>query len=410
MRPPVDGRNARLNPPLASVRLGTDGAAGVAPSFVMAPRRRFAATSFSSAAERRAADLFLADLLGQAVTPRRAPHHGSPAAVSDRTPVPVEEAWHENAIPEPALPARSPSAPTGSAFMRSIWGERAPAAAEWTRREEAMIAQLLAGNMPGWLRQWLTIEVKASSPNVQVRVTPDYLCVGDDSDFRHLPLDQHSAQRVADSFGACLPTAKICHAIYLAAPAAQRIGAIPRDYSVTPWTRRKLIKKDWAQTSTAAYDEHSVAIQNAMTAGGIRPGQLVAGHKKDVVLSNRLHQQPRKIAFHGFYDARGYPFEPCYEVKGGPLPSCVKNVATLAHPEGRFSDYSQGVRLVHPIMHIDGALKLVREVLVDPALSPLISSEGRISPPRIPRASASRAAEEYGGDTDRRPCGCGGHK
>ena len=332
-----------------------------------------------------------------------------PPAVDTRTLRPVED-WAENAIPEPALPSRQPGAPSGSAFIKTIWGENAPGPVEWTKREESILAQLLAGNMPSWLRQWVTVEVQASSPKVTVRVLPDYLCVGDDTDFRHVPLDQHSAQRVADMFGACLPTAKICHAIYRTTPAAQQVGAFKRDYYITPWTLRTVIKKNWAQTSTAAYDEHSLAIQAGMTKAGIKPGQILAGHKKDVIIANGLHRQPRKIAFHGFYDAKGYPAEPCYEVKGGPLPSCNKEAPTLAHPEGRFSDYSQGVRLVHPIMHIDGAVKLVREVLVDPILSKLISSEGPISPPRIPRAVAASSRESYEDGDQRRPCGCGGHK
>lgn len=370
--------------------------------------RRTAFPHRASAAERRAANLFLAELLGIPAARRR--DSFQPTAPASRLPRAVEEAWAENAVPEPTLTGRPASAPTGSAFMRTIWGERSPNAAEWTRREEAMIAQLLGGNMPSWLRQWITIEVQASSPNVKVRVLPDYLCVGDDTDFRHVPLDQHSAQRVADSFGACLPTAKICHAIYRATPERQRIGAINRDYFITPWTSRRLIRKDWTQTSTAAYDEHSVAIQSAMTAAGIRPGQLISGHKKDVILANGLHRQPRKIAFHGFYDRRGFPFEPCYEVKGGPLPSCNKEVPTLAHPEGRFSDYSQGVRLVHPVMQIDDKLSLVRETLTSRTLSPLISSEGPIDPARIPRAPAPSAREDSDGESDRRECGCGGHK
>jgi hypothetical protein len=369
--------------------------------------------SITSAAERRNADLFLADLFGVAAPPvqRRVRRRAPASRTGVRAIMPIE-AFSENAIPEPRLPPRMSGAPTGSAFMVTIAGDRAPGAAEWTRREEAMIAQLLAGNMPDWLRQWVTIEVQASSPNVKVRVLPDYLCVGDMTDYRHVPLDQHSAQRVADSFGACLPTAKICHAIYRATPPGQRIVAIKRDYYITPWTKRTLIRQNWAQTSTSAYNEHSLAIQNAMTGAGINRGQLVSGHKKDVILASGLHRQPRKIAFHGFYDARGYPAEPCYEVKGGPLPSCNKEAPTLAHPEGRFSDYSQGVRLVHPIMHIDGAIKLVKEVLVDPALSPLISSEGPINPPLIPRAPAAGAREAYGGESDEpeRGCGCGGRR
>lgn len=338
------------------------------------------------------ADRFFADLLG----------------IRHR-PAPVEAAFGaENWIPEPSFPARQPGAPGGAAFMQTIWGEAAPATrADWIRREDAMVAALVAGNMPAWLRQWVTIEVRASSPNVTVRVLPDYLCVGSDTDYRHLPLDQQSAQRVADAFIACLPTAKICHAIWQKTPASHRIGAIPRDYHVTPWTRRTLIREKWAQTSTAAYDEHSREIQRKFGTA-IRPGQLVSGHKKDVVLAKGLHGQPAKIAFHGFYDSKGFPFEPCYEAAGGPHPTCNRETPTLAHPEGRgrFSDYSQGVRLVHPIMHIDGRKELYNDVLRNADLAGLISTETQINPPRIPPPPGEASREAYG-ESAAGGCRCG---
>ena len=374
--------------------------------------RRAARTSFvgqsPSAAERRNADLFLADLLGIPAAKQQPAAFPVPAGTPPRQIRPVE-AWAENALPEPVFPARQPGALSGSAFMKSIWDETHPGEAAWTKREKAILAQLQAGNMPGWLRRWVTIEVKNASNQVAVRVLPDYLCVGDDTDFRHVPLDQHSAQRIADAFGACLPTSKICHAIYCATPRPQRIGKIDRDYYLPP-SLRKVSKNKWAQTSTAAYDEHSVAIQAAMRARNITPGQIVAGHKKDVVIANLLHSQPNMIAFHGFYDREGYPVQPC--IKAGIMDKgCNREAFTIAHPEAaRFADYSQGVRLVHPVMEIDGKAKLVKEVLTDHALSKLISMEGPIRPPRIPKAAKAFAGESAEDDDQHRPCGCGGRK
>jgi hypothetical protein len=354
--------------------------------------RRFGA---ASPGERHSADLFFADLVGVGGAP-----------------VPVEEApGAENWIPEPTFPSRPTGAPGGAAFMQTIWGEGAPRTrADWIRRDDAMVAALVVGNMPAWLRQWITIEVRDSSPNVKVRVLPDYLCVGSDADYRHVPLDQQSAQRVADAFTACLPTAKICHAIWRKTPPTHRIGAIPRDYNVTPWTRRRLIRQPWAQTSTAAYDEHSREIQKKFGTT-IRPGQLVSGHKKDVVLSQRLHAQPAKIAFHGFYDSNGYPFQPCYGGAAGPVPTCNRETPTLAHPEGkgRFSDYSQGVRLVHPVMTIDGRMALYNDVLRNKELCRLISTEAAVNPPRIPKPPDEASRESFGESTPKRcRCGCRG--
>jgi hypothetical protein len=56
---------------------------------------------------------------------------------------------------------------------------------------------------------------------------------------------------------------------------------------------------------------------------------------------------------------------------------------SLAH-EPSFADYSQGVRLVHPMMTVDGTSMAVRDVLADPVLHPLLSNEGPVKKPRIP--------------------------
>lgn len=313
---------------------------------------------FVSAAERRQADRFLADLLG--VRSRWAPEADS----------------SENWLPTPTFPPRY-SDVSATDFMATIAGDGPPA--DWQTREDAMVAQLLAGNLPDWLKQWITVRVsrKDQSPHVTVRVLPDYLCVGNDKDFRHLPLDQQSAQKVAESFGAMLPTAKICHAIWRWTPWSHIIEAI------TLPTLQKRANKKFAQTSTAACEAHSLAIQGEMQRRGITAGQLVAGHKKDVVLAARAKDNPNKINFHGFYIGE-YPVEPCHE-GGGPHPGCNKELPTAAHPEdvGHFADYSQGVRLIHPQMEIDGKTHLVADVLRDKTLHKLIA-EAPIDPPRVP--------------------------
>ena len=64
---------------------------------------------------------------------------------------------------------------------------------------------------------------------------------------------------------------------------------------------------------------------------------------------------------------------------------------------------------MHPIMHIDGVMKLASEVLRDKELSKLISSEGPIVPPRIPKPATAKAAATASSETANGNCGCGGH-
>jgi hypothetical protein len=307
------------------------------------------------------------------------------------------------AIRAASFPARPSGATSGHAFMDKIKGEGAPS--DWVKRENAIVAELVSGNMPDALLNWIKVDLtyKDSTRNLtgSVQVLPDYLAVGSDDDFVHVPLDPVSAQLVADKFDAILPTARICHAIYQQAAEKNRINAIERDYWQPKDALRRTAKPGRAQTSTAAYLEHSEAIQAKMKSAGIAPGELVAGHKKDVVIARRLHSDADKIAFHGFYDSKGFPHEPCYENPDHtPKPSCNKESPTLAHTR-RFSDYSQGVRLVNAWMIVNGERKKVADVLADKDQSFLVSNEGPIVPPRIPNTvkPASGASEATVDDT-----------
>lgn len=283
------------------------------------------------------------------------------------------------------FPPRDSSAPGGHAFMATTGGESAPAGKDWQKREDALVAQLVAGNIPDKLLRWVTINLsykdKTRTIAGTVQVLPDYLAIGSDTDWVYVPLDPVSAQLVADGFDCILPTARICQAIY---SQAKQQTALSRDYYL-PDKARRIAKPGRAQTSTAAYIEHSDAIQEAMKKAGITFGEFAAGHKKDVVIARSLHGNSDRIAFHGFYDKNKYPFEPCYEnPERKPNPSCNKDLPTLAHGR-RFADYAQGVRLVHSWMVVDGKKMSVADVLADPTLCFLISAEGPIVPPRIPK-------------------------
>ena len=106
-----------------------------------------------------------------------------------------------------------------------------------------------------------------------------------------------------------------------------------------------------------------------------RRDALVAGHKKDVVIANKVFTTPGKVAIYGWHKPDGKPIQPLYT---GHAASWV--------------DYSHGIRLVSRRMMVDGVATTIDAVLADPRLAPLLSNEGvmlktryraaRISPPR----------------------------
>ena len=194
-----------------------------------------------------------------------------------------------------------------------------------------------------------------------------------------------TAQRVADNLRCVLPTAKLCHDIYLAA--SYKLPRLDRDYWLEKPRRaeRKTALKDCSQLSTCAYEEHSSAIQTQMRDLGVKPGSFVAGHKKDVIIAPGYPRN--RVAFQGFYTAKGIPAEPCNE-KGHQAadPKCQRpGTPTFAH-ERWFADYAQGVRLVRAEMSVDGEKDLLKvaDVLAHDAYHKLLSPEGKIVPARVP--------------------------
>ncbi|MBN1609427.1 MAG: hypothetical protein JW940_22545 [Polyangiaceae bacterium] len=302
------------------------------------------------------------------------------------------------------FPARPTESKKGRAFIAEMVDKDKDAGTKrpsipvgWQARERAIYREIRRGNVPDALvRRLVTIDlppitVASRTIGGSVKVMPDYLCVGDESDYVYVPMDPITAQRVAFELDMNLPTARICHAIY---EAAGRIDVKRQlratffhfaggSYTYTDDEGHTRTGRG-EQNSTAAYVEHSSAIKERMAHRGLRLGDFVAGHKKDVILAQALHSNPMQIAFHGFYHpGNKKPVQPCVQSPG---PGCEQRVSLGHTMEGgqRFSDYSQGVRLVSDDMIVDGKRWSMRKVLAHATLSKLISTEGRIVPPFIP--------------------------
>ena len=100
---------------------------------------------------------------------------------------------------------------------------------------------------------------------------------------------------------------------------------------------------------------------------GQPPGALVAGDKKDVVLSNVLHAHPDRVAIYRWHQTNGKPIQPLSTVH-----------------ENTYADYSHGIRMVAGTVTVDGVKRKTADVLKDPLLAALLSDEGPLSSTRIP--------------------------
>jgi hypothetical protein len=332
------------------------------------------------------ADRFWADLLGGAGRRRLFSVAREQAFPEEQDPLKSTTGFLSWDPSRGHFPGRAASAPTGSEFMRSIAGKEGPANPQ--KREEAITAELINGNFPDFLiRRWEPVIVADPGRTLSARVwvMPDYLSIGNDQDWAYIPMSAPTAQRVADNLGCILPTAKLCHDVYLAA--SRKLPRIERDYWLEGPRRveRRTARRDCSQVSTCAYEDHSNAIQKQMRDLGVKPGSFVAGHKKDVIIAPGY---PRtRVAFQGFYSAKGIPAEPCEERGHKAMdPSCQRPATpTFAHDRW-FSDYAQGVRLVRAEMSVDGEKDLMKvaDVLAHDTYHKLLSPEGKIVPARVP--------------------------
>lgn len=218
-------------------------------------------------------------------------------------------------------------------------------------REALIREQLLSGNIPTFLKRLepVRFESKGADGNrvsVTICVAPDYLAIGSDDDFLRIPMGLETAVAVADRFGFVLPTRHMVDAIYDQA----QVHLEPKP--MTPGT---------AMVSTDYYVRHNRGIEDQRINEGGKDGQLTAGHKKDLVLTNRLRQKPGRVAIYGWHRHGGKPIQPLSTVHGA-----------------AYADYSHGVRLVSKVAYVDGKATPIARILEDPQLAGVLSDEGAI--------------------------------
>jgi hypothetical protein len=246
-------------------------------------------------------------------------------------------------LPLPPPPA---AAESGTEFIARI----SPLSRE--EREVAIERAVLAGNIPAFLRDFVPVTVSNAVATGTFWVAPDYLSVGPDADPFLVPLTPATAQKIANSLDCSLPTPKMVDAIHAAA--ALKLAPDP-------------IPPSPAMTTVLVFAEHNrmVSTQRLAATAEHPLGALVAGDKKDIVVTARLATAPGKVAIYGWHRTNGAPIQPLY----------------LGH-SAAYADYSHGLRLVRNKMTVNGTNTTVAHVLADPALAGLLSEEGVVNPNR----------------------------
>jgi hypothetical protein len=252
------------------------------------------------------------------------------------------------------IPRRAGSAAGGQAFIASLEN------VSGTTRDAAIAREVLRGNVPAFLRDLAPVTFTGVLPNgrsaqVTICVTPDYLAVGSDSDFVRVPLGLTAAARIAEEFNMMLPTTRMVDAIY--AQADLRLSPSP----MTPGSQ---------MSSTTYFMRHNATVEGQRQNAGGRLGMLVSGHKKDLVLTNRLSSAPGRVAIYGWHRPGGNPIQPLSTVHGA-----------------EYADYSHGIRLVSRTAFVNGRAVDLQDLLMDGTYAGLLNTDGPIGRPAIQIAS-----------------------
>jgi len=234
-----------------------------------------------------------------------------------------------------AIPCEQPGL-TGSLFLA------ATKSLTRTARELAIFEAIAGGAVPSFMQTFANVVLEHGTYSGVARVAVDYASIGTDEDFVRIPMSPITAQRLADLLGYLLPTKRLVDAIYDAAIVRLPPSPLPPG--------PQMMSNDY-------YRRHHEAVEKQRAGRGA--GMLIAGHKKDVVITNRLFQRPDRVAIYGWHRPDGRPIQPL----------------SLVH-EASYADYSHGIRFVQATMMVDGHERTVADVAGHADLASLLSDEG----------------------------------
>jgi hypothetical protein len=166
-----------------------------------------------------------------------------------------------------------------------------------------------------------------------------------------MPMTPYTAQAFCDAFGFVLPTRKMVNDIWTAAT----VHLDPR-----PLTEQR--------EAPATFLQHHRIIEEQLK--GTARGVLIGGHKKDVVITNKLQARPDRVAIYGWHYPNGQPIQQVY----------------AGHVDW-YVDYSHGIRPVRRWMMVDGTRRSFEEIMSDSQLQHLLSDEGQITSLRYEQRS-----------------------
>ncbi|MGM9475622.1 hypothetical protein ACS5PU_04290 [Pedobacter sp. GSP4] len=253
------------------------------------------------------------------------------------------------------LKKRKPNALTGKAFALSI----SDSTLSLMDREQLIFREIKNGNVPDFLRKLVKIETgwtnNGQTYAICYYVLPDYMAIGNNEDFFYVPMTPILAQKVAHLTKCLLPTKLLVDRIY----AESKIKLAPQPIAPTK-----------AMTTVPVFIAHTDSIlkQFELKFLNRQSGELTAGNKKDVIISNKIYgEKTPRVVIYGWHKLDGKAIQPVYN----------KHTNTWA-------DYSHGIRLIQNKIYVNHKKASLKKVLREAVLCPIFSDEGIINKPYYP--------------------------
>lgn len=212
-------------------------------------------------------------------------------------------------------------------------------------REKVIKDALEKECVPAFLTSnFVDITIKDGENILVYKVYPDYLSIGENDDYLRMPMCPMTAKSYMEKHNLMLPTPRMVDQIY-------RHGVIK------PLGRAYSPKKGQPnRDSTHWYIESNKIIQTQIGVSIVT--QLVAGHKKDVVLVNKPELKT-KVCIYGWMDKNGNPIQP---------------ISTIHTKD--YVDYSHGLRMVSRECLLNGRkVDLYDDIMTNKDLCTLVHPE-----------------------------------
>ncbi|SKB36903.1 hypothetical protein [Daejeonella lutea] len=251
---------------------------------------------------------------------------------------------------------RASDALSGSEFSKSIRDTEITLA----EREKIIFKQIKSGNIPNFYRSLTeirdTVVVNSKTHTIRYFVIPDFIAIGSNEDYFYCPMKPQLAQRVGKLLKGSLPTRKISDRIYKNAA----VKLVPEPIPPSP-----------QMITVPVFEKHNTLV-NAQRKPYLvsHPlGSLVAGNKKDVVISNKIYNDKGvlRVVIYGWHKPDGKAIQPLY------------NGHSTIHV-----DYSHGIRIIQNKLWVDGKRSSMQKILASEELNSLLSDEGPILSPFYP--------------------------